>query len=321
MPETNERKTPHTGPGKSHRKGITLAQLTRMFPNEEAAASWFEATIWSCGRFCGKCGSVNTHRVKSGKPMPYRCRDCRGYFSIRTGTVMSHSHISLQNWAFAIYLEVTNLKGVSSMKLHRDLGIGQKAAWFMLHRIRETWDHNIAPFVGPVEVDEAYFGGLEKNKHAKKKLNAGRGPVGKTPVVGVKDRASNRVAAHVVDRVDGETLTGIVLAHTEEGSTVYTDEHGGYEQLGGRYEHETVKHSVGEYVRGMASTNGVESFWAMLKRGYHGVYHQMSPKHLQRYVNEFAGRHGLREMDTTDQMSAVVAGFMGKRLTYRDLTG
>ncbi len=137
--------------------------------------------------------------------------------------------------------------------------------------------------------------------------------------MGVKDRASNKVAAHVVDRVDGETLTGIVLAHTEEGATVYTDEHGGYEQLGGRYEHETVKHSVGEYVRGMASTNGVESFWAMLKRGYHGVYHQMSPKHLQRYVNEFAGRHGMREMDTIDQMCAVVAGFMGKRLTYRDL--
>ena len=126
-------------PGKAHREGITLTQLTKLFPNEEAATEWFESIVWGGERCCGHCGSLNTKTVPNAKPMPYWCPDCRKYFSVRTGTVLRRSHISLQNWAFGIYLEVTNLKGVSSMKLHRDVGISQKSAWFMLHRIRETW--------------------------------------------------------------------------------------------------------------------------------------------------------------------------------------
>ena len=306
------------GPGKSHRKGVSLIDLMDMFPTEEMARKWFEDQLWGDERCCGHCGGVRT-KPSSHKTMPYWCSDCRKHFSVRTGTALECSRVPLRKWAIAIYLEIVNLKGVSSMKLHRDLGVTQKTAWFMLHRIREAWRTDASGFAGPVEVDEAFMGGKEKNKHASKKLHE-RHREGKTAVIAAKDRASNRVVAKVIDgESDGETLRGFVRENAETGATVYTDGASAYRGMAG-YDHDFVNHSVGEFVKGMAHTNGVESFWSMLKRGYQGVYHKMSPKHLQRYVNEFAGRHNIRDRDTLDQMTAVVCGLVGKRLMYRKLT-
>ena len=251
--------------------------------------------------------------------MPYRCREkeCAKRFSVRTKTPMEASNLGFQVWAIALYQATTNLKGVSSMKLHRDLGITQRSAWFLAHRLREAWKDQGSQFVGPVEVDETFIGGKEKNKHANKKLRAGRGAVGKAIVVGAKDRETNRVSATVVSNTDAKTLQGFVGERTAKGAAVYTDDHGGYQGM--PFEHETVKHSISEYVNGMAHTNGIESFWALLKRGYHGTYHHMSEKHLGRYVTEFSGRHNVRQADTINQMEDVVASMVGKRLMYRDL--
>ncbi len=314
-------------PGKAHRKGLTLLQVADMFGDETAATQWVAERRWPNGPHCPKCGSFNVQSGIKHRSMTHRCRDCstgksRTMFTLRVGTVMEGSKLPYRVWAIAIYLFTTNLKGVSSMKLHRELGITQKSAWHLAHRLRKTVETGQGFFSGPVEVDETFIGGKRKNmSNAKRKAlaesGAGRGSVGKTAVVGAKDRTTKQVRAQVVEYTDKPTLQGFVGEHAAPEATVYTDESASYEGLA---HHDSVKHSVSEYVRGQVHTNGMESFWSMLKRGYIGTYHKMSPKHLDRYVTEFQGRHNVRERDTIDQMGDVVEGMAGKRLTYRDLT-
>ena len=172
-------------PGKHYRKGMTLQELFQKFPNDEAAREWFEQSRWPDGIRCAFCDGENVHDAKH-PTMPYRCKDCRKYFSVKHGTVMHSSNVGYQKWALTIYILTTQIKGTSSMKLHRDIGVTQKTAWHMSHRIRETWAKGTGPLAGPLEVDEAYFGGTEANRHKNKRKNTGRGTAGKTSVVGVK---------------------------------------------------------------------------------------------------------------------------------------
>ena len=303
----------HKSPGRADREGVNLIQLMAMFPTEEAATRWFEDVLWGGNRCCGKCGSLSTRPVPNAKPMPYWCSDCRSYFSVRTGTAIARSNVPLQKWAIAIYLCLTSLKSVSSMKLHRDLGVSQKTAWFMLHRIREAWAIETGrKFAGPVEADETFVGGKSKNMHARDRRRRG---TPKTTVAGVRDRKTRKVRATVVQRTDARTLCGFVES-VAPGAFVYTDEAPAYNVLD---RHASVKHSTGEYVRAQAHINGMESFWAMLKRAYAGTFHKLSPKHLDRYVQEFAGKHNIRDSGTLVQMRTLVAALVGRNLLYRDL--
>ena len=308
-------------PGKHYRKGISLRELFRRFPDDAAAEAWFVKRRWNGKPVCPHCGSDNVQSGAKHHSMPFRCREkeCAKRFSVKTGTVMQSSNMGYQVWAIAIFLMTTSLKSVSSMKLHRDLEITQKSAWHLAHRLRKSFTpETVLPMAGPCEVDETYFGGKVRNmSNDKRKEHEGRGVKGKVAVVGMKDRGTKQVRVKVVKRTDAETLQGFVADNADANAKIYTDDAKAYNGL--PFDHETVKHSVSEYVREQAHTNGIESFWSMLKRAHKGTFHKISHKHLDRYVAEFAGRHNVRELDTETQMERIVENMEGKKLPYRDL--
>ncbi len=273
---------------------------------------WFEKSIWPDGRKCPRCGYMHTCVAKHPE-MPYFCSECKKYFSVRIGTVMEHSRIGYQKWAVATYLLATRPKGMSSVQLGQDLGISQSAAWFLLHRLREAWRTLAGPdlMAGPVEVDEVYLGGRERNKHVDKK-----GRTKKTAVVGIKDRETGTIRAVPVPETTAARLVEFVESNIAEGAEVFTDENKSYCGLDN---HHTVNHGDGEYVRGEVHINGMESFWALVRRGYNGTFHRIDPKHLHRYVNEFAGRLGMKALDAVAKMRAIAQNLVGKRLTYAQL--
>ncbi|MXZ54654.1 MAG: IS1595 family transposase [Gammaproteobacteria bacterium] len=309
----------NNAPGQHYRKGITLIEAVQKFGDEATAEAWFVERRWPNGIRCPKCDSdAISHRKGRRQTPQYHCNGCQANFTVKTDTIMHNSKLPLSKWALAFYLYSTNLKGVSSMKLHRDLGITQKSAWHLVHRIREVWNDETAKMAGPVEVDETYMGGKERNKHVSQKLKVGGSVAGKTAVVGLVDRTEHKAHAQVVTRTNSETLQGFIHDHVHPEADVYTDEAKAYRSLSGFW-HACVNHGEGQYVDGMAHTNGIESFWSMLKRSYVGTYHKMSPKHLNKYLAEFSGRYNIRRQDTQDQLAEAVAHMVGRRLSYREL--
>lgn len=296
------------------KQNLNLIKFFEKFQSEEKATEYFEKLRWKDGIIvCPYCGSVHISKCKI--PMPYRCKDCRKHFSVRIGTILNESKLPLLKWLLAIYILTNTKKGVSSVQLAEYLGVTQKTAWFLAHRIRETWEQNKDRLEGTIEVDETYIGGKEQNKHNSQKLKEGRGSVGKIPVMGLKSRLGD-VKSFVIKETDTKTLTTKIRVNVKPNSNVYTDEWKAYKDLY-EYNHQRVNHKQGEYVNGDISTNGIESFWAVLKRGYYGIYHQWSLKHLQKYINEFALRHNIQ--GDIEKLSYTILNGIGRRLTYKDL--
>jgi len=302
---------------------ISTLQFFNRFPDEKTAREHVERLRWGNEPCCVHCGGDRISNVKNEKPQPYRCKDCRKYFSVTTGTIFHGANIGLRDCLYAIYLFSVSKKGISSCQLARELGVTQKTAWYLEHRIREAFDEAGAMLNGTVEVDETYLGGKRanmSNAQRKELAGTGRGAVGKQAVVGLRSRETKQVMAQPVGSTKATTVQNLIHANVERGSSVYTDESKTYHGLDVGGEHQTVNHSRQEYVRGAVHTNGIESFWSLIKRGYIGTFHHFSPKHAHRYVNEFSARHNRRSWTTLAQIDQAIRGTFFKTLGYQKLT-
>ena len=250
---------------------ISTFQLFALIPDAETARLYLEARLWPQGPRCPVCRSCE--RITARTRGFYRCNACKEDFTVRTGTIFERSHVPLHKWVYAMYLLLTARKGISSLQLSKEIGITQKSAWFVLHRLREACGGDLTKLQGLIEIDETYVGGIEANKHEHKKLKQGRGTVGKTAVLGMKERGKGgRVKAVKIDVADTQTIQDVIVQNVEVGSMLHTDEAAVYQAMGGLFfDHESVNHSNGEYVRDGVTTNSIESVFAVLKRGLIGV--------------------------------------------------
>jgi len=301
-----------------------------IFTDEDAAREALEAVRWPDGPVCPHCGSVERAAKVAGakhRAGLYYCNDCKGQFTVTVGTVFERSKIPLSKWWLATYLLGSSKKGMSSHQLHRMLGVTYKTAWFMTHRIREAMRQGAVPggMGGQnkvVEIDETYVGGKEANKHAWKRQNKGRGPVGKAPVLSLVERDGQIRSFHVAN-VTAEFLRPIIVTQVNRASYLMTDESAVYPSIGREFAgHGRVNHSAEEYVRARFwHTNTVENYFSILKRGIVGTYHHVSKAHLARYAAEFDFRYNTRAIGDMDRAVIAAKGIEGKRLTYRPSHG
>ncbi|MBL0129360.1 MAG: IS1595 family transposase [Flavobacteriales bacterium] len=301
----------------------TLIQLQDHFASEQVCRDHLAALRWGADGIpcCPFCGVVGAYSIEKGKRFKCKDKGCAKKFSVTVGTVFENTKLPLRVWFAAIYLACNSSKGVSSLQLSRNLGITQKTGWFLLCRIREMLIERTPTLLhGVVEADETYIGGAETNKHAVKRTEGMYGGKGKAPVLGILER-DGRVVVKPIENSKRATIQPIVRQHVAIGSVLSTDEHTGYKGMRKTYSHITVNHHTGEYVKGNAHTNGIENFWSLMKRGINGIYHQVSPKHLHRYCDEYAYRFNNRLARQEDKFNTAVFQADGRRLTYRLLIG
>lgn len=295
--------------------------LLTYFKDEQVCRDYLAQIRWNGSTICPykDCGHDRVFTYANGKV--YKCAKCKKQFSVRVGTIFEDSKIPLQKWYAAIYLITAHKKGISSLQLHRDLGVTQKTAWYLLHRVRTSLGLNVGSekLSGECEADETFIGGQEKNKHKSKRTEGtqGRSVKTKSAVAGVIERGGELRAKKVPDTT-GFNLKSFVCRNIKFGSTIHTDEWWGYNGLAAAFKHGVIKHNQGEYVNGNTHTNTLEGFWSLLKRGVVGIYHSMSDKHLQRYIDEFVFRYNTRNYSESDRFN-VMLNNIGTHITYKQL--
>ena len=274
---------------------------TNFCPNEDRAKEIFEKVRWGDTLRCPYCKGEKIYRMKS-KIQPYKCHSCQRKYTVKTGTILQNSKASVQQWLYAIYVMKINIKGISSLRLAAELGITQKTAWYMLQKIRECFIDRSSKLTGVVEMDETFIGGLEGNKHKDKKNNAGRGTVGKATVIGAIQRDNKRVIAYPIPEANVTTVGRFINHHVEKYTDIMADESKVYD----RYTMLRVNHGKKQWADGLVHTNSIESYWAIVKRGYMGVYHWWSEKHLHRYMREYTYRFNRRRQNNVSFLYEVL---------------